>query len=161
MVDLICVHTKRQLHIRIRPADGCPTPRRRDAILPADDRTRRIRGDDGDRAVGERVAKHIRNVVPDLVVAVERVRKVRLWTAVVQAVGRAGDLDGDAACTVVLPVSLRVVLAQVDCLAGADGRSHRPKVDRAGAVVVDDGIADGVGQGEEGSDAERGEELHD
>ena len=140
------MRTKRQLHVRVRPADGRLTARWGDAILPGDNRTGRVRRDQLDRVVDERIAVHIRNVVPDVVVVVESVSKVRLRAAVKQTARRAGDLDADASCYVILTVLFGVVLAGFERLSRPDGGSHRPDVDGVGAVVVDDGMTNSMHQ---------------
>lgn len=92
----------------------------------------------------ERIPKHIRKIIPDLV-ALDIVREDRLRRAGVQSIARGADLDRDAAGPGVATEGLRVSGVWEDCCFGADGAADGPDVDGDLAVVGYDGEAEAVG----------------
>lgn len=114
---------------------------------------------DLDAVACKRVAKDVGEVVPQLA-RVERVGKVGLGLAGVEAVALARDLERAAARLGVARVLLRVLAAAGRERVGAgDAAADGPQRHLKGAVVDDLGLARGGGGGGGGSEASDGEDA--
>lgn len=101
----------------------------------------------------ERIAKDIRQIIPDSV-AIQSVGKVGLRTAIVQAILGPGDLQSDTTRGRIVVYGLRVGSARFDGLTRTNGAAHGPEVDGSVASVHDFGVANGIG--ERGQSGHRG-----
>lgn len=109
--------------------------------------------------VGEGVAEHVRQVVPDLL-AVKGVGKIGLGASIVQAILDSGELDGDTTGGRVMVQDLGVSTAGSDSVLLTNRATNRPYIDRETALVDNLCVTNSAGkwsQGRNGSDSSCGE----
>lgn len=157
---MIC--TNRQFQIRLRLTSPNPTSRRRQARIPRDSLTPRVRRPNRQGATRKILAKQTAHVVPNPAGSgVEVVRQNHLADIGLEEAARGGcDFERDAARRGIAVEGLAVRGVFGECVLRADAAAYGPEVDGVVALVCDDGAADRGLDAGDGGDEEGDEQRH-